>query len=119
MRTIAATTFILAALFSTAALAQSARPSDGQVEKLIEQTQKAEADFDRALDGKLKQAIVRGPSGEVMVSIFLADFKTDIARMKERFSPKYAASAAESTTNEAMRHGVNTAAARPTTGRFP
>jgi hypothetical protein len=93
MRTIAATTFTLAALFSAAALAQSARPSDGQVEKLIEQTQKAEADFDRALDSKLKNAIVRGPSGEVMVSIFLADFKTDIERMKERFDPKYAASA--------------------------
>jgi hypothetical protein len=93
MRIIAATSFTLAALFSVAALAQSARPSDGQVEKLIEQTQKSEADFDRALDSKLKQAIVRGPSGEVMVSIFLADFKTDIERMKERFDPKYAASA--------------------------
>jgi hypothetical protein len=94
MRTIAAITCTLAAAFcSVAALAQTARPSDGQVQKLIEQTQKAEADFDRALDSKLKNAIVRGPSGEVMVSIFLQDFKTDIERMKERFAPKYAASA--------------------------
>jgi hypothetical protein len=93
MKIIAAAGFALAALFSISALAQSARPSDSQVEKLIEQTQKAEADFDRALDSKLKQAIVRSPSGEVMVNIFLADFKTDIERMKERFDPKYAASA--------------------------
>jgi hypothetical protein len=93
MRIIAAIGLTLATLFSAAALAQSARPSDGQVEKLINQTQQAEADFDRALDPNLKKAIVRGPSGEVMVSIFLEDFKTDIARMKERFSPKYAASA--------------------------
>lgn len=93
MKIIAAASFALAASFSVAALAQSARPSDSQVEKLIEQTQKSEADFDRALDSKLKNAIVRGPSGEVMVSIFLEDFKTDIERMKERFDPKYAASA--------------------------
>jgi hypothetical protein len=93
MKIIAAASLALAALFSVAAFAQSARPSDSQVEKLIEQTQQAEAEFDRALDSKLKNAIVRGPSGEVMVSIFLADFKTDIERMKERFAPKYAASA--------------------------
>jgi hypothetical protein len=93
MRIIAATSFTLATLFTVAALAQSARPSDGQVQKLIEQTQKAEADFDRVLDSNLKKAIVRGPTGEVMVSIFLQDFKTDIERMKERFDPKYAASA--------------------------
>lgn len=93
MKIIAATTVTVAALFSVAAFAQSARPSDGEVKKLIEQTQKSEADFDRALDSKLKQAIVRGPNGEVMVSIFLGDFKTDIERMKERFAPKYAASA--------------------------
>jgi hypothetical protein len=93
MKIIAATSFALAALFSVTAFAQSARPSDKQVQTLIEQTQKSEADFDRALDPNLKKAIVRGASGEVMVSIFLQDFKTDIERMKERFDPKYAASA--------------------------
>lgn len=93
MRIIAVTSLTLASLFSVAALGQSARPSDGQVEKLIEQTQKSEADFDRALDSNLKKAIVRGPGGEVTVSVFLGDFKTDIERMKERYAPKYAASA--------------------------
>ncbi len=93
MKIIAATSFTLAALFSISAFAQTARPSDKQVQSLIEQIQKTEADFDRALDKNLKSAIVRGPGGEVTVSVFLGDFKTDIERMKERYAPKYAASA--------------------------
>ncbi len=93
MKILAATSFFLAALYCVGALAQSARPSDRQVETLIEQTQKSAEDFDRALDRDLKKATVRGPNGEVAVSVFLKDFATDIDRMNERFDSKYAASA--------------------------
>ena len=93
MKIIAVTGFCLAALFGVGALAQSARPSDGHVEKLIEQTQKSAEDFDRVLDRDLKRAIVRSPNREVAVSVFLKDFETDMNRMSERFDSKYAASA--------------------------
>lgn len=93
MKIIVAAGATLAALFSVAALAQSARPSDKQVEQLIGELQKSAQTFERALDSNLKKATVRGPGGEVAVEMFLKDFKTDMQRMDERFDAKYAASA--------------------------
>ena len=93
MKIIAVAGLTLAALFSVAANAQTARPSDSQVEELIEQTQKSAASFERAMDRDLKSSTVRGANGEVKVDLYLKDFQTDIERMKGRFNGKYAASA--------------------------
>jgi hypothetical protein len=49
--------------------------------------------FDDALEGKLKNSIVRGPAGEVNVARFLDDFQENIDRLEERLKPEYAASA--------------------------
>ena len=49
--------------------------------------------FEDQLDGKLKQSILRGPRGEVNVGEFLDDLQANVDKMKDRFTPQYAASA--------------------------
>jgi hypothetical protein len=72
--------------------AQIARPSDKEVEKLIAQTGESAEQFERALDRDLKRSTIRGPNGEVNIENFLKDFKTNLERLEERFTAKYAAS---------------------------
>jgi hypothetical protein len=79
--------------FALPAGAQSARPGDRAVKDLIEQVQKSEQVFARALDKNVKKSTIRGASGEVDVENFLKDFETSIDRLKERFDAKYSASA--------------------------
>jgi hypothetical protein len=83
----------LAMLAWGAAFAQSARPPDSEVKKMIEQTQKAAETFQRALDKDVKNSIVRSATGEMQMKTFLEDFNTGLDRLKERFKPEYAASA--------------------------
>ena len=92
MKRFATSILVLTALICGPALAQSARPADSEVEKLIQQVEKSAQVFERELDKDLKKAIVRGPSGEMEMKTFLEDFNTAIDRVKERFEPKYAAS---------------------------
>jgi hypothetical protein len=73
-------------------LAQTARPGDRAVEEMIEQVQKSEEQFARALDRDVKRGTVRSPNGEVDVEAFLDDFETSIERLDDRFDQKYSAS---------------------------
>ena len=92
MRHITALLGCLPLLASAIATAQVARPSDREVEKLIAQTSENAEQFERALDRDLKRSTLRGPNGEVNVENFLKDFKTNLERLDERFTGKYAAS---------------------------
>ncbi len=83
----------LALAFSLTASAQMARPSDRAVEKLIDGAQESLKRFERSLDADLKRGLIRGTSTEVNVEHYLADFNTDIERLRDRFEPGYSASA--------------------------
>jgi hypothetical protein len=73
------------------------RLADKDVKALISRIEQGRDRFDDALDNKLKNSIVRGPSGEVNVENFLNDFQESIDRVEERLKPEYAASAEVST----------------------
>ena len=69
------------------------RQSDADVKALIEDVNQARDRFEDALDGKIKNGIVRGPSGETKVEAFLQDLQDNVNKLKERFTDRYAASA--------------------------
>jgi hypothetical protein len=69
------------------------RLTDKDVKGLIDVVNQARDRFEDQLEGKVKNSVLRGPSGEVDVSRFLDDFQENIGRLKDRFEPKYAASA--------------------------
>jgi hypothetical protein len=69
------------------------RLTDKDVKALIDTVYEARDRFEDQLDGKVKDAVLRGPSGEVNVSRFLDDFQENVDRLKNRFKPDYAASA--------------------------
>ena len=71
----------------------SQRLTDKDVKSLLEAVDNARDRFEDQLDGKLKSQVLRGPSGEVDVSRFLDDLQENTGRLKERFTPEYAASA--------------------------
>jgi hypothetical protein len=68
------------------------RLTDRDVKELISRIEQGRDRFDDALDGKIKNSILRGPAGEVNVSQFLNDFQESIDRLEERIKPEYAAS---------------------------
>jgi hypothetical protein len=72
--------------------AQTARPSDKDVEQLIARSVTAAEQFERSLDGKLKSSMIRGANGEVHVANYLSDYRTNLQRVSDRFKPNYAAS---------------------------
>ena len=81
-------------LLGASAFAQSPqRLPDKDVKALIDVVDNARDRFEDQLDGKVKNTVVRGTSGEVNVSNFLDDFQENVDRLKERFKPDYAASA--------------------------
>ena len=82
------TVFILLAATASAA----DRLTDKDVKELISRIEQGRDRFDDALDDKLKNQIVRGPSGETDVKRFLNDFQESIDRIEERLKPEYAAS---------------------------
>jgi hypothetical protein len=95
LRTVASTVLLLLVLAVSAAAAD--RLSDKDVKKLLEQVYQNRDRFEDQLDGKVKRSILRGPRGEVDVGQFLDDLQDNVNRLKERFTPEYAASA-EATT---------------------
>jgi hypothetical protein len=73
------------------------RPSDRDVEQLLERIDHDRDRFEDQLDGKLKRSVIRGPDREVSVERYLDDLQDNVDKLKERFSAQYAASA-EATT---------------------
>ena len=90
-----ATALTLAAtvLCWTAPALAADRLTDKDVKSLVARIEQDRDRFDNALDGKLKNSILRGPSGEVKVADLLNEFQESIDRLEERMKPDYAASA--------------------------
>lgn len=82
---------VLVASQSTAQ--EASRPSDEDLEALIESVDHARDRFEDALDGAFKHSIVRGPRGEVQVNQYLDDLQENVDRLKDRYRSEYAASA--------------------------
>jgi hypothetical protein len=80
------------AVIGVTAAVQEERLSDKDVKQLIEDLDHSRDRFEDALDGKLKQSILRGPKGEVNVNAYLDDLQENVKRLKERFTPAYSAS---------------------------
>ena len=82
-------------LWSMPALAQ-ARPerlSDKDVKTLIDQVDEGRDKFEGNLDGQFKGSTVRGPNGEIKVSGALQDYQDNTQKLKDRYTPDYAAGA--------------------------
>jgi hypothetical protein len=75
------------------ALAQSDRPTDDDIKRLIERINQERDRFEDQLDSELKRKVLRGPSGEVNVERYLDDLQDNVGKLKDRFKPDYAASA--------------------------
>jgi hypothetical protein len=94
LRLAAAATFGVVVMFGPPVAAQTAdRLTDKDVKDLIDTVDQARDRFEDQLDSTVKDAILRGPNGEVNVSRFLDDFQENMDRLKNRFKPDYAASA--------------------------
>lgn len=81
------------ALLAVAQPAWADRLNDNDVKKLLERIDDERDRFEDQLDGDLKRSILRGPGGEVDVERYLDDLQENVDRLKERFTPQYAASA--------------------------
>ena len=90
--TLRSTLFTVFTLIASTAGAAD-RLTDRDVIALLDRVEKGRNQFDDALDDKLKNQVIRGPSGEVDVKNFLNDFQASIDRVEERLKPDYAASA--------------------------
>ena len=93
-----AQTFLLAsALFlcamPTLAQAPPERMSDKDVKTLIDQVDEGRDKFEGNLDGDFKGSTIKGPNGDVKVSGALQDYQDNTKKLKERFTPDYAADA--------------------------
>lgn len=85
---------ILVTLFASVSIAQPiARMSDKDVKELGKTIAKQEKAFDKALPSKFKKSILRGPTGELMVSDYLSDLADAIKHLNDRFTGQYSASA--------------------------
>lgn len=84
----------LAALlaFVAAPVLLAERLSDKDVKQLMERIDNERDRFEDQLDGTLKRSVLRGPGGEVSVERYLDDLQDNVDKMKERFTPQYAAS---------------------------
>ncbi len=69
------------------------RSYDGDVKHLIKQAVDGERQFERSLDGKFKNSVLRSPTEEVSVEKYLQDFQQELKQLSNRFSQKYSASA--------------------------
>lgn len=86
--------FLVAVIIGLSSPALAAdRLTDRDVKALITKIEQGRDNFDDELDGKLKDSVVRQPSGEVNVKDVLNDFQESIDRVEERLKPEYAASA--------------------------
>jgi hypothetical protein len=93
----AQTILFVSALFlcSMPMLAQTPpeRRSDKDVKTLIDQVDEGRDKFEGNLDSQFKGSTVRGPNGDVKVSGALQDYQDNTQKLKERFTPDYAADA--------------------------
>jgi hypothetical protein len=69
------------------------RLSDNDIKQLFDRIDNDRDRFEDQLDGKLKQAVLRGPGGEIDVERYLDDLQKNVDRLKERFNSGYSASA--------------------------
>lgn len=96
-----AQTVLLASVLSlwmpVLAQAGQERVSDKDVKTLIDQVDEGRDKFEGNLDGDFKGSTVRGPNGEVKVSGALQDYQDSTQKLKDRFTPDYAASAEAAT----------------------
>jgi hypothetical protein len=82
----------LAVALLAAPAVRADRPTDKDVKDLIERLNHDRDRFEDQLDGKLKRSILRGPGGEVNVERYLDDLQDNVGKLKDRFTPQYAAS---------------------------
>jgi hypothetical protein len=95
---------VLVASLMAPPVASAERPSDKDMKQLLERVDNERDRFEDQLDGKLKRSILRGPGGEVNVERYLDDLQENVDKLKDRFTPQYAASA-EATT--VLRQGAD------------
>ena len=76
-----------------APVASAERLNDKDIKQLLERIDNERDRFEDQLDGKLKRSIIRGPGGEVNVEKYLDDLQENVDKLKDRFTPPYAASA--------------------------
>jgi hypothetical protein len=91
-------TILLASALSLWSMPAFAQPrperlSDKAVRTLIDQVDEGRDKFEGNLDGKFKGSTLRGPGGEVKVEGALQDYQDNTQKLKDRFTPTYAASA--------------------------
>ena len=79
------------------AQAQTERLSDKDVKTVIDQVDEGRDKFEGNLDGQFKGSTVRGPNGETKVAGALQDYQDNTQKLKDRFTPDYAASAEAAT----------------------
>jgi hypothetical protein len=77
--------------------AASDRMTDRDVKSLVTRVEQGWDRFDDALDDKLKQSVLRVPTGDVGVKNFLNDVKESIKRLENRLKPEYTAGAEAAT----------------------
>ncbi len=76
-----------------AAAAQTGeRLSDNEIRKIIEDLNTSRDRFEDQLDGEIKSAIVRSPTGEISVERYLDDLQENVKSLKDRFTDEYSAS---------------------------
>lgn len=87
------------ALWSTPAFTQAPpeRLSDADVKTLLAQVDDDRDKFEGNLDGGFKGSTVRSATGETKVSAALQDYQDNVKKLKDRFTPDYAASAEAAT----------------------
>jgi hypothetical protein len=84
----------LALLLPAPARGQSGeRLSDNDVKEIIEAVNHGRDRFEDQLDGKIKNATLRGPRGEVKIEDYLQDLQDNVNKLKERFDKNYSAGA--------------------------
>jgi len=88
---VAGATIMTALLVAPAASAE--RLTDKDIKQLLERIDNERDRFEDQLDGKLKRSIIRGPGGEVDVERYVDDLQENVDKLKDRFTPQYAASA--------------------------
>ena len=90
VKTLALALVVLAAAMPAAA--QPAKMYDNDVKALIEDSKKTFERFWDALDGRTKDAVFKGPSGEFVVKRMAEDYKKAIENASSRINASYSAS---------------------------
>lgn len=68
------------------------RLTDNEVRELIGNIESGRSTFERALEDKVKNTVIKGPRGDVNTDEFFDDLQVQITRTKERFTSDYSAS---------------------------